>query len=388
MGRPSLPIGSHGKIHFSKDGAAVVARTKFRDLDGVVRMVKRYGRSKAAAERALRTAIADRQAPLRQSLVTPDTRFSKVAALWLAEVEAAVDAGQRSPGTLSTYQSIYSTKVEPALGALRVREVTTPAVDRFLSAVKASSTSGAKTAKSVVSGIMRFAARHGAVTHNPVREVARIDSKPTKPPRAMTAAERQAWIDVIDADERARTWDLPDLTRMMLATGCRIGECLAIGWSEVDLDAATVDVRWHLVRRKGVGLLRLPATKSGADGERLLPLPLWAVELLRSRRRLIGPTVEPVFPDSIGGWRDPSNFLRVWRDVRDRAEMAGLVTHTMRKTVASVLDDAQVSTRRISDQLGHANVSMTQNHYLGRRLTDRQTADVLEGLFGVRDDEK
>jgi integrase len=30
--------------------------------------------------------------------------------------------------------------------------------------------------------------------------------------------------------------------------------------------------------------------------------------------------------------------------------------------VASFLDDANVSTRKISDQLGHARVSMTQDH--------------------------
>jgi hypothetical protein len=33
-------------------------------------------------------------------------------------------------------------------------------------------------------------------------------------------------------------------------------------------------------------------------------------------------------------------------------------------------------------------VSMTQDRYLGRRLTDRQTAEVLEGLFGAPTDEK
>jgi hypothetical protein len=30
--------------------------------------------------------------------------------------------------------------------------------------------------------------------------------------------------------------DLPDLALMMLATRCRIGGCLVIGWDEVDLD--------------------------------------------------------------------------------------------------------------------------------------------------------
>lgn len=139
---------------------------------------------------------------------------------------------------------------------------------------------------------------------------------------------------------------------------------------------------------KGAGLLRVPSTKSGEKGERLVPLPSWAVEMLRHRRTLVGPGVEPVFPDSFDGWRDPSNVRRVWRDVREKAQMAGVVSHTLRKNVASFLDDANVSARKISDQLGHAKVSMTQDRYLGRRLTDGQTADVLEAVWEVPREER
>jgi integrase len=55
------------------------------------------------------------------------------------------------------------------------------------------------------------------------------------------------------------------------------------------------------VRRKGKGPFRLPSTKSGKRGERVVPLPEWAVDMLRERRGTIGPGVEPVFPDSLGG---------------------------------------------------------------------------------------
>jgi integrase len=69
--------------------------------------------------------------------------------------------------------------------------------------------------------------------------------------------------------------------------------------------------------------------------------------------------------------------------VRDQVAMDGMVSHTLRKTVASFLDDGgHVSIRKISDQLGHSRVSMTQDRYLGRKLTDRQTAEVLEKLLG------
>jgi hypothetical protein len=54
----------------------------------------------------------------------------------------------------------------------------------------------------------------------------------------------------------------------------------------------------------------------------------------------------------------------------------------LHKTVASFLDDDAVPTRKISDQLGRSKVSMTQDRYLGRKLTGRQTVDVLEKLLG------
>lgn len=106
--------------------------------------------------------------------------------------EAAGPAPRRRRRRLDAYRSIYRRHVEPAVGELRIREITTPVVDRALGVIKQRSVAGARTSKIVLSGTMRFAARHGAITYNPVREVARIDSEPTRPPRSLTADERQA----------------------------------------------------------------------------------------------------------------------------------------------------------------------------------------------------
>jgi integrase len=272
MPRPQLPLGSHGQIKTWQDEAVFVARTRFRDYDGVVRPVKRSGRSRAAAERALRAALVDRQAPVKATQVGPNSTVEAVAELWFLEVERMVEDGERSRGTLDTYRHVYRNHVAPALGSLRVREVTTPVVNRVLMVMKRESTAIARLARTIVAGIMRYAARHGAVTYNPVREVARIEGTPKRRPRALTAEERRQWLDAVESNDAARRWDLPDLTRLMLATGCRVGECLALGWTEVDLDAATADVCWRLVRRTGAGLLRLPSTKSGKRGDRVVPL--------------------------------------------------------------------------------------------------------------------
>ena len=213
---------------------------------------------------------------------------------------------------------------------------------------------------------------------------ARASSKRTVwGPRALTHDERIQWLEQLEADQKAVRWDLPDLSRFMMATGVRIGEALALYWEDVDLEAATVTINYTVVRAKGEGLVR-KSTKTSA-GERVLPLPSWA-EMLRTRRDAARddgrPDTSPVFPNSDGGLRDPSNSLRVLREARGCEGFSWVTSHVFRKTAATVLDEAGLSARVIADQLGHARPSMTQDVYLGRKVASRETANVLEGILG------
>ena len=69
-GRPALRIGAHGKITRKPLGGGMwLARCRFRDSDGVVRIVERQGSSGKddkhglAAENALIAALQDRRPP-------------------------------------------------------------------------------------------------------------------------------------------------------------------------------------------------------------------------------------------------------------------------------------------------------------------------------------
>jgi integrase len=125
----------------------------------------------------------------------------------------------------------------------------------------------------------------------------------------------------------------------------------------------------------GVGLIR-KSTKSSA-GERTLDLPGFVVSMLR-RRKLAYGGGGPVFPDSRGGWRDPSNTSRDLRIARGSEEFAWVTSHVFRKTAATEMDRAGLTARQIADQLGHSKISMTQDHYLGRRSVGREAADALD----------
>jgi len=178
-------------------------------------------------------------------------------------------------------------------------------VDRVLTGIRQSlSNASAKSCRSVISGVMGLAVRRGAVAVNPAREVQGIGSRPLRPPRALTTTERIALVEQLQADEPARRRDLPDLVFFMLATGARIGEALAVLWSEVDLDEGTVSITSTLIRVKGEGLLRKP-TKT-RTGDRVLGLPLSAVAVLR-RRFMTGARLDqPVFPTYEEGFVTPA----------------------------------------------------------------------------------
>jgi integrase len=275
--------------------------------------------------------------------------------------------------------------VLPALGELRLHEVTVPRLDSFLPAVQAkSSASHARTARAVVSGVLRYAVRNGALGSNPVRELEQIEGGKRKKPRSLTSAERHRWLEQLEADPKAVAKDLPDLTRFMLATGVRIGEALGTFWEDVDLDDGSVAINWKVIRIRGVGLRRVQKLKT-ESGDRTLPLPSWAVSVLRERRRVAeeegrGPA-SPVFPDTLGGLRDPSNTRRALREARGTDEFAWVKSHVFRKTAATVLDDAKLSSRQIADQLGHARPSITQDVYMGRTVVSRDNAVALESMW-------
>jgi hypothetical protein len=129
-------------------------------------------------------------------------------------------AGRRSPGTVDTHRCQLKKHVLPALGEVRLGETSTPLVDKVIGAIKADvSATTAKSCRSVISGVLSQAVLYGAIMHNPVRQVDRIESRPRRQPRAVTVQERVELLTQLQADEKARRRDLPDLVFFMLATG-------------------------------------------------------------------------------------------------------------------------------------------------------------------------
>lgn len=377
MPRPPLPIGTYGAIQTTTlPNGEVRASTRFRDHDGVTRKVERTAGTEAKAKNRLREHLRDRAQQGPRDGLNGDSRLREAAELWMTRVNQLVDNGQRSPNTAQLYRLTLDTHVLPAVGALRLREATVPRLDHVVQTLQLhKGTATAKVVRSVLSGLLGLAVRYGAIPSNPARDLGRISGSARRQPRALTVEERQRWVRRLSADRDARRKDLPDLCEFMLATGVRIGEALAVTWDDVDLVERLVVIEHTIIRRKGIGLIR-KKTKT-ESGERTLRLPMFAVTMLR-RRKLASGSRGPVFPNSIGGWRDPSNTSRDLRNARGSDEFAWVTSHVFRKSAATWMERAGLSARDVADQLGHARVSMTQDVYFGRRILGEDAARALD----------
>lgn len=213
---------------------------------------------------------------------------------------------------------------------------------------------------------------------NPVRDAVRLEGRCYRSPRALTVDERAEWLVLLDADERAVRWDLPDLWRFMLAIGVRIGEALAVRRPDVDLGQGSLTVDHTIVRLVRVGLGRR-STKT-ATGERTLLLPAATVAMLRRRLGVADDPRGPVLPDGAGGWRDPSTTRAMFRQLRDD-RFSWVTTQVFRETAATILDEAGLSARVIADQLGHSRPSLTPDVYVARKLPSRAAVDAFDRAF-------
>ncbi len=123
--------------------------------------------------------------------------------------------------------------------------------------------------------LLGLAVRHDALTVNPVQQTSRIHREKSET-RSLTLEDLdtvrkalRAWTVKQRPGPRASS-DMADIIDLMLATGARIGEVLALRWVDVALDAArpNLTINGTIKTEPGRGTYRKQGPKSDASGRR------------------------------------------------------------------------------------------------------------------------
>ncbi|MGO9069567.1 site-specific integrase [Mycobacterium sp.] len=389
-GRPPLRIGQHGKITRKYLGGGVwLARCRFRDSDGVPRVVERRGpadehdKRGKLAEDLLIEALMMRRPAAAADEVTLDTRIMALVDVHIARL--AEDG--RAVRTLDTYRYTAG-KLTKFLRGVRVGEATAPRIDAAVRSMRAAhGPVMARQARTVLRGALQLAVMASVLGTNPVRDVQAIKSKAKpKGAAALTGDQLRDLLGKLRTSDYCREHDLVDPITLLCATGLRRSELLGLRWSDFDEDAGMLTVRGKVVRVAGKGLERIDDTKTDA-GKRTIPLPQFAIGALQDRRgRPYLGEQAVIFPSTAGTLRDPDNFGKQWRAARDELGVSEVTTHSFRKTLATLIDDEGLSARIGADHLGHSNVSMTQDRYMARGRVHAKVAELLDRTVAINDE--
>ncbi len=335
---------------------------------------------------------------------------------------------ERAANTLERYDGVAGA-FEEAFGDRRLYEVATAAAEKFLIDVgKAQGPGSMDTARSVLSGMFKFAVRKGALTVNPVREVELPDNLEAK---GRTGGARDISVDelrfilaavttsrlpcprILNRKERERARpiksytpptvaqyctdaDLVDWIVLLAGTGLRRSQGVGLLWTDIDLESKTLKTTGKVVRVAGIGLVRMEIDDDPKNRKGRIALPDFVVVMLQrrkamleERRRTHPPVKQPeydlVFPSEEWTLRDPNNIQHQWQRVRTALGIPDDITaHSFRGAVATILDDAGLSARIAADVLGHADPSMTQRRYMARgRVHTAAAAALDEAVAGL-----
>ncbi len=388
MVRERTPNGTWGRIKVTRlpDGK-YEAFARYRRVDGEEGKAKRRRPTSAAAERALKEALAKLVQGAGSGGGGQSQMFEQVAEAYLEEARLL---GQLRHATLRENERLYRSQLLPRFGRYSIEEISPVLVADAYREMVAKHAPQARNAKGVLNKIMDFAVRMEFVTRNPVASVKSVKRKATEI-FAPDADELEILRDAIDKYENRPgrsgpppSFLLRDVIELILGTSGRIGEVLGLRWAEdVDLTSEIPAVEFNGSVKEGDGLPKRwePTLKTEASKRRVQVDPIVAGILMR---RYLDNNYghEYVFSTASGKPNGPQDVHRALRNVR---RYAGLpddwVPRVLRQTVATEVANA-LGIEEAASTLGHKRSRVTEQSYAKRPSQTPDIRAITIGLHG------
>jgi integrase len=278
-----------------------------------------------------------------------------------------------APRTAEGYESIIYRHLIPRLGRLRLTQLKPEHLQRYYSDKLSSGRYDGKGALSQTTvnhhhtclhRALKMALKWGLINRNPA------DAVTPPQPRSgemhtMDESEIRTFLDF------ARRTPYYVLFYLLLFTGMRRSELLALRWCDVDLDLCVVSVLRSLHRlRDGSLVFQQPKT---AKARRMIDLtPSSALELKEFREKqkteclILGTTLtddELIFRRSDGKPMLPDTISHAWVKITKQAGLKHFRLHDGRHTHASIMLKQGIHPKVVQERLGHATISTTLDLY-------------------------
>ena len=270
-----------------------------------------------------------------------------------------------SENSRSNYQGYLDKKIYPALGDLKLPEITPAQITALLLDIQAEGKAHSTVIKvyTILHSFFKMAYLGDMIDRNPMDKVER--PKPRKDevkesgPLAYTPSEVQKIVAGLEREPLK--WRA--LVHLLIDTGIRRGECCALQWKNIDFATGAVSIRGNLCYTKAKGVyLDTPKNshlRTVYVGERTLAL-LRQLRVEQDKKSISAyvftqeASPEPMHPQS------PTRYLKKFSV---RYGVADLHPHKLRHTFASIAITNGADIASVSEALGHSDKAVTLRMY-------------------------
>ncbi len=275
-------------------------------------------------------------------------------------------SGTIEPSTVRSYRG-EAKQIYPALGAIRLAELTSADIDRWMAGMTAEGYAPKTVAKPfrLLKQALKWAVGQDLLTKNAC-DFCKPPKRAKTPVNALSREDRSRMLALA---REAIGQPLGLAIELALTTGMRRGEVCALRWSDLN-DDGSITVSHALGNGEGGFYLKEPKTGSSA---RTIPLTKSTFARLQAWRRgalqracEFGYGLGDAFilgtqePDS-----RPYNPTMLGKDFAAFCKMNGFscTFHDLRHTFATMMIGNGCDVRTVASYLGHASVSMTLDIY-------------------------
>ncbi|MCD8120825.1 MAG: site-specific integrase [Clostridiales bacterium] len=327
---------------------------------------------------ATQKAITETKYKLEHGLFVQKTKitFGSWFDTWMQEYKK----NRVKAGTFETYQRIYDAMLKSEFELQEIANIRPEHIQRLYNKFvkKEYAISTIEIASIVLSGCLEQAVKNHLIERNPAKmaELPRRKGKQMKKRMALTRKQQALFM------EYAKDSYLYNLFAVMLRTGLRVGEALALKPVDIDRRKNVLHVQRTLKHISGRGFIEdTPKTQTSA---RDIPLTADVLALLDAQRKFWGFKVEKIdrylFFNENG---EPLSRDRVQGEINriikritaDGNEFPYITSHVFRHCFATRAIENGMTPQVLKTILGHSSLAMTMDLY-SHVLPDTKAAEM------------
>lgn len=302
--------------------------------------------------------------------------FKEVADLWLESYETTV-----KPTTYQNTKNYLNAIVENHFKDIRIESVSVAMMQKIV--IDLSKKYVAYLSQlSIINRVFKYAVHLDIIQTNPVDRIIRPkQQKSRKEKIALTKEELKQFLTLAKKDARPVLYTA---WHTLAYTGLRRGELLGLEWSDIDFENKTISINKTLVTVNGSLYTQSPKTKRSTrtislDDATIQVLKNWKLEQKKQFFKNGVKSKDIVITNIKGSYLDFAYFREELKKFLSTHNLKRFSVHSLRHTHASLLFEAGIEPKTISDRLGHSNIQTTLNMYT--HLNDKQRSDVADRLL-------